>query len=665
MKKIVLNKQVYESAPNRIGYKINYESELNPAQYDAVMHGKGPALVIAGAGTGKTRTLIYRLSRLVEEGIAPESIILLTFTRKSAAEMMRRASLMLDGRCERVAGGTFHSFALNILRRWADNIGYSNNFTILDSGDCEDTINILRSNLIQNKTKRRFPKKETLAKIFNLSVNKRQSIETVVTNQFSYFADEIQQINQIFAMYEDYKKKYNLMDYDDMLTNLLALLREKENIQKELHSKFNHILVDEYQDTNRLQHEIILNLANTEKNVMAVGDDAQSIYSFRGAEFKNIMMFPADFPDCKIYTIEENYRSTQPILNFTNRIIASAAYRYEKELFSHKESTEKPGVVIAANERQQSLLIVQQILELREENYSLQDMAVLFRSGFHSFDLEIELNKANIPYLKYGGMKFVETAHIKDMLAFFKILSNPKDVISWFRLLLMLEGVGSSSARKMLDVISSPDFILTKTPDFNYSIRGKDNIQRLFEFISDIKVSKISITDKASAVLNFYKPMLTAKYDDWQKRIKDIETFVTIAEKYNDLNSLLNDMAIEAPVESVVDVEAESKEDEYLTLSTIHSAKGLEWKIVFIIQALDGRFPSSKSMETVDSIEEERRLFYVACTRAKEKLLVSYPINIYDRESGTVLSKKSRFLEGIDDSFADFFTILEMDTPEN
>jgi len=359
VKKIILKKQAYESAPDRIGYKINYESELNPSQFDAVMHAKGPALVIAGAGTGKTRTLIYRLSRLVEEGTAPESIILLTFTRKSAAEMMRRSSLMLDVRCERVAGGTFHSFSLNILRRWADNIGYNNNFTILDSGDCEDTINILRSNLIQNKSKRRFPKKETLAKIFNLSVNKKQSIDTIVTNQFAYFADEIEQINQIFAMYVNYKKRYNLMDYDDMLTNLLFLLREKENIRKELHSKFNYVLVDEYQDTNRLQHEIILNLANTEKNVMAVGDDAQSIYSFRGAEFKNIMIFPGDFPDCKIYTIEENYRSTQPILNFTNRIIASAAYKYEKELFSHKESTEKPAVVTAANERQQSLLIVQ------------------------------------------------------------------------------------------------------------------------------------------------------------------------------------------------------------------------------------------------------------------------------------------------------------------
>lgn len=665
MKKIILKKQAYESAPNRIGYKINYESELNRSQFDAVMHDKGPALVIAGAGTGKTRTLIYRLSRLVEDGVAPESIALLTFTRKSATEMMRRASLMLDGRCERVAGGTFHSFSLNILRRWADNIGYNNNFTILDSGDSEDTINILRSNLIQNKSKRRFPKKETLAKIFNLSVNKRLSIETVINNQFPYFAEETEQIKQIFVLYEEYKKKFNLMDYDDMLTNLLVLLREKDNIRKELHSKFNHILVDEYQDTNRLQHEIVLHLANAEQNVMAVGDDAQSIYSFRGAEFKNIMMFPNDFPNCKIYTIEENYRSTQPILNFANKIISSAAFRYEKELFSHKESNEKPEVITAANERQQSLLLVQQILELREENYSMGDVAVLFRSGFHSFDLEIELNKANIPYLKFGGMKFVETAHIKDMLAFFKVLSNSKDVVSWFRLLLMLENVGPSSARKMLDVISSPEFILTNLPNFNYSIRGKDNIRRLFEFIADIRNSKISVADKASAIFNFYKPMLTAKYDDWQKRIKDIETFVTIAEKYNDLNTLLNDMAIEAPVESVVDVESESNEDEHLTLSTIHSAKGLEWKIVFIIQALDGRFPSSKSMETIDAIEEERRLFYVACTRAKEKLFISYPINIFDRESGTVLSKKSRFLDCIDENLADFFTILEMDTPAN
>ena len=665
MKKIILKKQSYEPQKNRVGYKINYEQELNPAQYDAVMHKSGPALIIAGAGTGKTRTLIYRLARLVEDGVPPESIALLTFTRKSATEMMRRAALMLDGRCERVSGGTFHSFALHILRRHARLLGYDNSFTMLDSGDSEDTVNLLRNQLKLNKTKRRFPKKNTLVKIFNLAVNKQERIESIVTSQFPFFVDDIDKISMLSEQFKQYKHKYNLMDYDDLLLNLRKLLEEQEKVRKELNGMYKYILVDEYQDTNRLQHAIVRLLAGTEKNIVAVGDDAQSIYSFRGAEYKNIMTFPEDFPGCTLYKIEENYRSVQPILNMTNKIIEDAVYKYEKELYSHKESTEKPKIITADNERQQSLFLVQQILELREENVALDDIAVLFRSGFHSFDLEIELNKANIPYMKFGGLKFIETAHIKDMMAFFKILSNPKDVISWNRLLLLLNGVGPRTASKMIDFISGADFDIKSKIEINFKLKGKDGIDRLFEFIKDMKLAKMSIGDKSEAIANFYKPMLKDKYDDWQKRTKDIETFVTISERYKSVNDLLNDMALEPPTESVIDVEAESKENEYLTLSTIHSAKGLEWRVVFIIWALDGRFPSAKAIDTVDSVEEERRLFYVACTRAKELLYISYPINIYDRESGLVLSKQSRFLDNIDDGLADYFALQELDMPGN
>ena len=665
MKQIILKKQSYEPQKNRVGYKVNYERELNPAQLEAVMHKSGPALVIAGAGTGKTRTLIYRLSRLVEDGVPPESIVLLTFTRKSAAEMMRRAALMLDGRCERVSGGTFHAFALNVLRRYANLIAYDKSFTMLDSGDSEDTVNLLRSQLKRNKSKRRFPKKNTLIKIFNLSVNKQQSIEEIVAAQFPFFADDTDGIILLFEQYNQYKRKYNLMDYDDLLLNLKFLMQSNEKVRKELQGIYKHILVDEYQDTNRLQHEIVKLLAGENRNVMAVGDDAQSIYSFRGAEYQNIMSFPEDFNGCKIYKIEENYRSVQPILNLTNKVIDVAAYKYEKELYSHLESDIKPKIIAADNERQQSLFLVQQILELREENYRLEDIAVLFRSGFHSFDLEIELNKANIPYLKFGGMKFIETAHIKDMMAFFKVLANKQDVISWHRILLLLSGVGPRTASKMIDLISSKEFDWDTKLELNYSLKGKDAINRLLEFIKDLKHSKMSPGDKAAVISDFYKPMLSGKYDDWQKRMKDIETFITITERYSNIEELLNDMALEPPTESVVDVEAESSEEEYLTLSTIHSAKGLEWRIVFIIWALDGRFPSAKSIDTVDGVEEERRLFYVACTRAKEQLFISYPINIYDRESGLVLSKPSRFLDNLDDTLADYFALQELDTPEN
>ena len=665
MKKLLLKKQSYEPQRNRIGYKVAYDKDLNPAQYEAVMHNNGAALVIAGAGTGKTRTLIYRLARLVEDGIPPESICLLTFTRKSSTEMLRRAALMLDGRCERVSGGTFHSFALLILRQYINLLGYDINFTMLDQSDSEDTVNLLRSNLKLDKTKKRFPKKETLLKIFNLSINRRMSIDDLVMKDFPYFIDDIDNISLLFTQYNSYKRRYNMMDYDDLLLNLLTLLKEHENVRLELNKKYKYLMVDEYQDTNRLQHEIVFHLAGKNQNVVAVGDDAQSIYSFRGAEFQNIMTFPEQFDNCKIYKIEENYRSTQPILALTNRIIQSAPFQYQKELYSHREDVNMPKVIGADNERQQSLFLVQQILELREEGYALEDMAVLFRSGFLSFDLEIELNKANIPYLKFGGMKFIETSHIKDMLAFFKILSNPKDVISWHRLLLMMDGVGPRTASKMIDLIVEDKAGIGGRIDLNYIPKGKDEAAKLFEFMKDINASKLSIGERATMISNFYKPLLNSKYDDWQKRWKDIETFIAISDRYKNLTEFLNDMAIEPPTESVIDLEAESKEEEYLTLSTIHSAKGLEWRVVFVIWALDGRFPSAKAADSVDNLEEERRLFYVACTRAKDHLYITYPINVYDRESGMVLSKPSRFLDGIDDTLVEYFILDEWEQSEN
>ena len=350
MKKIILKKNTGDAVQKRIGYKINYFNELNPAQYVAVMHNNGAALVIAGAGTGKTRTLIYRVSRLIEDGVPPESVLLLTFTRKASAEMLRRAANMLDGRCERISGGTFHSFALQELRKYAKAIGYEPGFNILDQGDCEDTINLLRSQMKLDKSKRRFPRKETLNTIFNLSVNKMMPVEDVVLKDYPSFAEDMDEIESLFYQFNIYKRKYNLMDYDDLLLNLLKLLQEKKEIKAEMNGKYKYVMVDEYQDTNRLQHEIVLNLGGASENIMAVGDDAQSIYSFRGANFQNIMTFPDSFRECEIYKIEENYRSVQPILDMTNIIIDAAAYKYEKELFTNKPGGEMPKIITAENE---------------------------------------------------------------------------------------------------------------------------------------------------------------------------------------------------------------------------------------------------------------------------------------------------------------------------
>jgi DNA helicase-2/ATP-dependent DNA helicase PcrA len=665
MKKIILKKIEDSSSPNRIGYRIDYEAELNQSQFEAVMHNNGASLVVAGAGTGKTRTLIYRLARLVEDRVPPESILLLTFTRKSASEMLRRASIMLDGRCERVSGGTFHSFALFILRQYANLLNYDLSFNVIDQSDCEDTVNLLRSQLKYDKTKKRFPHKETLVKIFNLSINRQETIEDVVVDDYPYFIDEIDKITQIFRQYNEYKQKYNLMDYDDLLLNLNILTKNYPQVQKELHQKYKYIMVDEYQDTNRLQHDIVINLAGPNENVMAVGDEAQSIYSFRGAEFQNIMNFPKSFKDCKIFKIEENYRSTQQILDLTNKIIESAIYSYRKELFTRKKEGDLPKIITAENERQQSLFVVQQILELREEGFPLDDIAVLFRSGFLSFDLEIELNRANIPYKKFGGLKFIETAHIKDLLAYFKILFNPKDIISWHRVLLLLDGVGPRTATKIVDLISEDKINFKGNLNLSYLPKGKEEIEKLLTFLTDLNNSKLPLGEKASIVSEYYKLLMKNKYDDWQRRWKDIETFIAIAERYKNVNEFLNDMTIEPPTESVVELEPESNEEEFLNLSTIHSAKGLEWRAVFLIWALEGRFPSSKSVETVESLEEERRLFYVACTRAKDRLYITYPTNIYDRESGIVLSKPSRFLENIDEATAERYVLQEWSPDEN
>ena len=517
-----------------------------------------------------------------------------------------------------------------------------------------------------DKTRRRFPRKETLNKIFNLSVNRCQTIEDVLVDDFAYFMDDIPDIENIFLEFNDYKKKHNLMDYDDLLINLLKLLETDTKIKKEINDRFRYTMVDEYQDTNKLQHSIVLQLAGSRENVMAVGDDAQSIYSFRGADFQNIMKFPESFENCKIYKIEENYRSTAPILNLTNEIIKVAAYKYDKELFSKRTEGNLPKIVSAETEQQQSQFIVQEILSLREQNIPLDDIAVLFRSSFLAFDLEIELNKANIPYKKFGGMKFIETSHLKDMISYFKIINNPRDAISWHRVLLLLEGVGTRTAGKIIDNLIIGDSISLKN-SLNLSFLQKSNqeIIKLIEFIDKLNESKLSIGEKAAMIAEFYEPQFKTKYDDWQKRNKDIEIFLGIAERYSSLTDFLSDMAIDPPIESVEDIEGESGEDEFVTLSTIHSAKGLEWRVVFLIWTLDGRFPSSKSSETREDLEEERRLFYVACTRAKEELYLTYPTNIFDRESGFVLSKPSRFLDNIQEETAERFILQDWEPGEN
>lgn len=640
-------------------FQINYKNELNPSQYEAVVSTDGAYLVIAGAGTGKTRTLVYRVARLVEMGVDPKAILLLTFTRKAANEMMNRASILLDNRCSKINGGTFHSFANITLRKYGKAVGIDPGFTILDQGDSEDVVNLIRSRLNLAAVKKRFPTKQTIFKIFSYSVNTGRSIEEILEEEYPHFFEFIDVILDIQKVYAAYKQNNNLLDYDDLLIYLNRFLNERSPAAKSFLSGIKYVMVDEYQDTNKVQAEIVQGLAFYNNNVMVVGDDSQSIYSFRGADFKNIMEFPELFKGVSVIKLEENYRSTQEILNFANHIIDSALEKYPKFLFTRKTGGELPAIISATTENMQSKFIVDRILELREEGVPLKEIAVLFRSSYSSFDLEIELNKANIPFIKFGGMKFIETAHVKDVLAFLRIAANPKDLVSWLRVLLLHEGIGPKTAQKILDEISVSRLNIKSNPEAVVSAKYNDKIVGLFVLLNKLHTKESSPTEKAEMVMDYYYPIFKGKYDDFNKRKKDLDILLNITENYKSLDSLLADMALDPPRDSVVDVDAETKEDEYVTLSTIHSAKGLEWHSLFIIHAMEGFFPSSQSFDDIEALEEERRLMYVASTRAKQNLYISYPMNIFDREKGMTFSKPSRFIAGITEELAEEWLLEE------
>ena len=652
------NEAGFKSTIDESRFKINYREELNASQYEAASAVEGIYLIIAGAGTGKTRTLVYRVARLIESGYEPNSILLLTFTRKAANEMMRRASMLLDDRCSKIRGGTFHSFANITLRKYARAIGLDSNFTILDQGDSEDVINLIRSQDKFLTKERRFPNKQTLGKVYSLSVNTTRRVEEIIQEDYPHFLPLLDKILDIQKIYNDYKRKNNLLDYDDLLIYLKEFLFSGGLAAKAFTSEIKFIMVDEYQDTNHLQAEIVKGLAQYNRNVMVVGDDSQAIYSFRGADFKNIMEFPKLFPEAKIIKLEENYRSYQSILDFANRINHTALEKFEKNLYTRRGSGPLPNIVAATTENLQSKFIVEKILDLREEGVSLRDIAVLFRSSFHSFDLELELSKANIPFQKFGGMKFVETAHIKDVMAFLRIVANPRDVISWYRVLLLHEGVGPKTAQKILDELATARITIKAEPDqqpeFNYQ-----KLAPLFYLLYNLQKKKMNPSEMLQSVYEYYWDLFKANYDDWNKRKKDLEIFLNIVENYSSVDTLLSDLAIEPIIDSVVDIGPEDKENEFVTLSTIHSAKGLEWHTVFIIHAVEGYFPSSKSAENLQQIEEERRLMYVASTRAKNNLFITYPMNLYDREAGTTLSKPSRFISEITPDLAEGWLLEE------
>jgi DNA helicase-2/ATP-dependent DNA helicase PcrA len=635
---------------------IDYDRELNSQQRAAVFHQRGPALVIAGAGTGKTRTLVYRLARLVERGEDPRRVLLLTFTRRAAREMLSRAARLLeDDRARSVVGGTFHSFANIVLRRFGTHIGIRPQFTILDRSDSEDVLQHLRTELGLSGKKalreRRFPQKRTLAELISKSENMRLPLETVIRRDYPHFLNDTAKIIDIRDRYRSYKETHDLLDYDDLLLRLLELLEEKREVQKHLAHRFEHILVDEYQDTNRLQAEILKALA-VHREIMAVGDDAQSIYSFRGADFRNIIAFPDDFPGTTIYTIEENYRSTQPILDAANAVIAHASHRYEKTLFTSRRGGEKPILVSCLDEETQASYIADEILRLREEGVPLDAIAVLFRASAHSFALEAELARRSIPFVKYGGFKFAEAAHVKDAMAHLRWLVNPKDLVAAQRCLLLLEGVGPAHARAIADAVATAPSLAQGFAKATIPPRAHEGFRKLEEAIRAAE-EETSPSGKLEAILPYLQKTIEDRFDDYPKRLRDLEHLLGIARRYRSTERFVTNFSIEPPAEDTITAVTNPPHDEEpLVLSTIHSAKGLEWHTVFIISVLDGYLPQDYAFRSDEELEEERRLLYVAMTRAKERLILTYPSLVSIGSTSmiraeAVFGKPSHFLEGI------------------
>jgi len=622
---------------------INYEKELNPAQLEAVMHGNGPALIVAGAGSGKTRTLVYRVARLVESGVEPSSILLLTFTRRAAEEMLSRAAALLDSRCASVEGGTFHSMANKGLRMYGSEIDIPPDFTILDRADSEDIISWARKDLGLNRRELRFPKKSTLMGAFSQAVNRREELEALVERQSPHLKRFLGDMKRVRTLYEEHKKKNALLDYDDLLEYFLELLRRVEWVRLALNTRYSHVLVDEFQDTNPSQSEAVMYLAGEAQNVVVVGDDSQSIYSFRGARFKNIIDFPLRFPHTRIIKLERNYRSTQPILDAANRIISEAKEKYTKCLYTVRTDGSPPVIWSAENEHHQSVLVANEIEQLLEGDYRPEDIAVLFRGSHHSFDLEVELTNRDLSFVKYGGIKFLEAAHIKDVVSHLRLPANPLDFFSWQRVLLLLDGVGLKRATQAIQCVreSGMGYRALATMPKMGSRPGVKALVQLFEDLSQIRGNPRQQVERVCA---YYNPILIEKYDDHPKRARHLEELMSLAERFTRLSDFLAEVTLEPP-QSDAHLHGPGGA---LTLSTIHSAKGLEWKAVFVIWVAEQWFPHSLVGEDSEEMEEERRLLYVAATRAEERLYFSYPRIWYKHGEGLIDVHASRFLRSLD-----------------
>jgi len=655
--------------------QIDYARELNEQQFAAVTAPPGPALVIAGAGSGKTRTLTYRVAYLLEQGIPPDRILLLTFTNKAAKEMMRRVADLLGQELTSLWGGTFHAVGNRVLRQHATVLGYQRDFSILDREDAKHLINTCVAEADIDIKATRFPKAEVLGEVFSLAANTHKSVPDILHEQYGYFAQLADQIAGLQTRYTDRKRSSNAMDFDDLLALWLRLLQQHPEIREHYQRRFQFILVDEYQDTNRLQSDLIDLLAERHHNVMVVGDDAQSIYAWRGANFQNILLFPKRYPDTKIYKIETNYRSTPEILKVANAAITANRNQFAKELAPARKAGIRPALVACGDASEQAAFVAQRVLELREEGGDLNKMAVLYRSHFHALELQLELTKRNIPFTITSGIRFFEQAHIKDVTAYLKLVTNPRDELSFKRLVQLLPGIGGKGADKLWKQFASePAPTVPESADPNASPGASPcavRIQRSqpaapkkalvawAQFAATIaQLEAEGVRGNPSRMIRLvveagYEDHLKESYDNYRSRLEDLEQLGIFAHQFLTMEDFLTQLALLTNLEAE-DAGPVDRDDEQLHLSTIHQAKGLEFDVVFVIMLCDGLFPSARSLETPDGEEEERRLIYVAITRARNELYLSYPLvrGGYGT-SGDTLQHPSRFLREIPPDLVD------------
>lgn len=643
--------------PAKLHFSLDYQRELNPQQWAVVKAAGGPLLVIAGAGSGKTRVVTYRVAYLIESGVDPSGILLVTFTNKAAREMLHRVELLVPaagGVGGRIWGGTFHHIGNRILRRHASLLGYHPNFTILDREDATKLMEACITDLKINPKKSRFPRGEVLEDLLGLSVNTRRPIDELVLDRYPFFYDLLDDIRAVSERYRNRKRELNAMDFDDLLSYWEVLLREHPEVRARYSEQFQHILVDEYQDTNRIQADIVDHLAERHGNIMVVGDDSQSIYSFRGANFANILTFPERYPAAQIFKLEVNYRSTPQILHLANTSIIHNRYQFPKELRTVRPDGPMPSLVPAQDIMEQASFVAQRVTEIHEGGIPLFQIAVLYRAHYHSMELQMELTRRGIPFEVRSGLRFFEQAHIKDVSAYLKIICNPLDEMAWKRVLLLYPRIGKATAEKIWRMISAG------ASDPRVAVDAKEVLQKIPAGVREnwklfsrtlARLRDPKMTSDPGGMIELvmkegYEAYLQSRYPNYESRADDLRQLAAFASRYSSCQDFLSELALLTSMEGETPSIPGGDGGGMITLSSVHQAKGLEWSVVFILWLAEGRFPSLRSLAESggDGEEEERRLFYVAVTRARDELYLCYPRFAAERGGRTMIQRPSRFI---------------------